>query len=309
MPRPATLVGLCVVFGITTGGATCTRRPSTPVFPPPPPVSFSPAPTLSEVAAAVNRTDDVSMLSTTSATVRVASMPKLPKLRATVHARRERDFRLKADLPVVLGSGIDLGSNADRFWFETPERLSRTLYWSDHHRFRHTGARTVLPVDPTWFMQAMGLARVNPDAVIAGPMVRSDGLLEIRENVPMPGGDHSRVLYVEPEGGYVTDQWVINEQNLVVARSEARGHVYYPIPGASGGTTGCVLPHHVRIHLTPPGGQEVELEFDIARYTINQLLSGDANLFVMPTTAANRVDLASNFVPPVAQRPSVYSRH
>ena len=258
------------------------RREPSIVYPPPPQV-FTELPSVDELAAAVNRTDSIQQLSTNSASVDVLSMPRLPKLTATVNLERDRRFRMKASLPVVLGAGMDLGSNDERFWFEVPEGISKTLYYARHDRYRQQLSRAILPVDPTWLISAMGLVHLDPSTVVAGPIIRSDGLLEVRSALPMPNGDYQQVYFIEPSAGYVTHQFLYAPPGQLVATSLASNHRYYD-------QQQCALPHRMQFKLIPNAGPPLEMQIDVGSYAVNQLLSGDPNLFVMPQTS-QQVDL------------------
>ena len=49
----------------------------------------------------------------------------------------------------------------------------------------------------------------------------------------------------------------------------------------------------VTVNLTPASGPPLSLRIDIGSYAVNQLLSGDPQLFVMPQSAAKMVDLTT----------------
>ena len=271
---------------LVCGGATCNRFAGG-TLPPPPPVLVDDAPSLTDVAAAVNRSRLVDQLSTGAMRVRLTSAPQLPELRGTMSARRDRDFRLRAKLPVMLGSAIDLGSNATSFWIQAPGPTGRrTLYHADHEIFRRSMRRDLLPVDPTWVMDALGLAAIDPNAVVAGPHRREDGLIEVRSIVAMPDGNYDRVLYIEPRGGYVTTQIMIDPAGRTIAAAHSTQHVYYPI-----GDAGVVLPHRVDLQLSPPGGESIAMQIRIDQYAVNQLISSDPRLFEMPTDASETINL------------------
>lgn len=290
------------ILGMTfvCGGATCARRDTGLVFPPPPPM-LSDTPSLEEVTVALRRTDAVRQLATNSASVDVLTMPSLPTLSATMQVQRERDFRLRASLPVVMGAGLDLGSNRELFWFEVPEGIRRTLYYARHEEYREQLPRAVLPVDPSWLMEAIGLVDLDPELVVAGPVPREDGKLEIRSTVPMPRGDYQRVLYVANPGGFVTHQFLYEPGGRLVAVSEASNHRFYDTPG-------CALPHRIRFELMPADDPPLAMQIDIGGYLVNQLLSDDPGLFTMPTGAAKTEDLTRMGGPPgVASAPSHYS--
>jgi hypothetical protein len=288
--RTFSWIGILMV-GFVSGGATCARRES--MIPmPPPPVVLSDTPTLEELAETANRTASVRQLSSNSATVTVLSMPKLPRLtNATLHLERDQRFRLRASLPIVLGAGVDMGSNDEMFWFEVPESIgTKTLYYARHEQYRQQLERAVLPVDPTWVMDALGLVQVDPATVVAGPVRRSDGKLEIRSTLAMPDGTYQRVCMIQPGAGYVTDQLLYGPRGTLIAQSRASEHVYYD-------AVQCALPHRVEVKLTPLAGEPLEMRIEVGSYAVNQLLSGDPNLFAMPQTASNAVDLTTLSMP------------
>lgn len=279
---------LMIVF--SSGGATCARRDAVSPYPPPP-VVLEQTPTLEELTGLVNRTDSISQLSSNSATVTVLSMPRVPRLtNATLHLQRARQFRLRASLPIMLGAGVDMGSNDEVFWFEVPEGISKTLYYARHEEYQQQLRRAILPVDPTWVMDALGLVRIDPGLVVRGPVERQDGKLEIRSTVPMPDGVYQRVLLVDARGGYVTDQMLYAPGGDLVAQCQSSKHVYYE-------AAECPLPHQVELHLSPAVGTPLSMRIEVASYSINQLLSDEPNLFSMPQTAANAVDLTTLAAP------------
>ena len=287
--RPLTAAAILATV-MLTGGATCNRRVASP-FPPPPPVAISAAPTLPEITTAINRSQNVRELSCNNAAIEITSMPSLPKLSATMHARRDRDLRLRAKVPLVLGSGIDIGSNRDQFWFEVPEGVRKVMYHARHDQYAATPARQILPVDPTWFIDAIGLTEIDPATVIAGPLRRSDGAIEIHTTMPDQPG--LRIAYIDPAAGYVTDQFIYDGQNRLIARSTASEAVYYPT-----GDSGVVLPHQVELALAPESGPPLTMTIKVGSYSVNQLLSGEQDLFDMPASS-NAINLAA-FSPPTS---------
>lgn len=275
------VLALCAcVIAISVSG--CVRQVAV-VDVPPPPALFDTTPDIVALAAAVNRTDAIRELSTNSASVDVLSMTAVPKLTANMHLQRDRNFRLKASIPIIMGSGIDLGSNADEFWFEVPEGMTQTLYHANHQQYAAHLDRAILPVDPSWMIDAIGLARLDPDTVLAGPVTRTDGMIEVRNAVSTPAGTYQRVCFIEPTAGYITHLFLYSPRGRLVAKSHATAHQYYE-------SVNSVLPHRVKMELFPSSGPPLAMQLDVASYSVNQLLSGDPQLFAMPATR-NRVDL------------------
>lgn len=282
---------LILSVGFVSGGATCARRGPAQIFPPPPPI-LSATPPLQEVVAAVNRTSVIRELSSNSTTVDVVSEPTIPKLSAIIALRKEKEFRLRASVPVI-GTSMDMGSNNALFWFEVPESMSsRTLYYASHEQYQNQLHRAVLPVDPTWVMDSLGLVQIDPSTVTQGPIRTQDGKLAIvsslnnRNNSALTstGGGFQRVCYIDAQAGHVTDQMMYSPTGQLIARSSASNHQFYP-------DQQCSLPHTIEIELLPPGAKPMQLRIDVGSYAINQILSGDPNLFTMPQGANNVVDL------------------
>ena len=260
-------------------------RREAPLPYPPAPQVLTETPSAQDVIGAVNRTSAIQKLSTNSSSVEVLSWPSLPPLTSsTINLQREKNFRLKAKIPLLLGSGLDMGSNDQQFWFEVPEGVSRTLYHANHDAYRTQMDRAILPVDPSWLMDALGLVQIDPNTIVAGPVSRPDGKLEVRNTINTPTGTYQRVCFIDAAGGFVTDQFLYSPTGALIANSAATDHRFYE-------DAGCVLPHSVTLRLQPNVGPALALKIEVGSYAINQFLSGDPNLFVMPKSASKAIDL------------------
>ncbi len=277
------LVALVTLW--VAGGATCHRR-TAKVNQLPPPQVFNGLPSLDELAQVVNRTDSIQQLSSNSVSVEVPSMSYVPRLSSSLNIDRPKQFRMRASVPLLLGTGIDLGSNNELFWFEVPEAMTQTLYYARHDQYQHQAVRSILPVDPSWFVEALGLVHLDPAQVVEGPILRTDGRLEVRSMMPYPDGLYSRVCVIEPTAGYVTDQILYGPNGKQIAAASGSNHRYYA-------DQQCALPHAVQVRLVPDVGPPLELKLEIGNYAVNQLLSGDPQLFTMPQTARQQVNLSN----------------
>lgn len=282
------------------GGATCYRQTRKASPYPPPPQVFNGVPSVEELAEVMNRTDAITQLSSNSISVEVPSMSNVPRLSATLALERPRRFRMRASVPLLLGAGMDLGSNDEIFWFEVPEGMTQTLYYARHDQYKQQSVRSILPVDPSWFVDALGLVHLDVAQVVEGPIMRTDGRLEVRSMLSYPDGLYSRVCVIEPTAGYVTDQILYGPNGKMVAGASASNHRFYP-------DQNCALPHLVHVRLMPDGGPPLELKLTVGNYAVNQILSGDPQLFTMPTTASQQIDLSRlgnpNFVSPMTSAP------
>lgn len=263
----------------------------------PPPVVFETAPRIEEVIAAVNRTDAITQMQSTSTTVELLDSPlPVSRLSATLALERPRRFRLRASLPIMLGAGLDVGSNDELFWMQYPDNgVHQTLLYARHDEFRQQMTHSPLPVDPTWLIEALGLVHIDPELVTEGPVQRGDGALEVRTSVPTASGTYQRVLLIDSSAGFVSGQYLYGPTGELVASANASEHRYYPEHRV-------VLPHSVQIQLQPKVGPPMGLQIEIGSYALNQLLGEDPRLFEIPTGSHQAIDL-SRLSPSVAPPP------
>lgn len=278
------------------GGAACGRQQRVQDFQRPP-IVFDQPPTLEELVQSVNRTNAVRELQSNAATIKAPLMSDRA-LNATLVLRRDTQFRLKGKLSPLPQTLVDLGSNEHVFWLRVPEGMQQVLYYADHEEYARQSQRMILPVNPTWLMDALGLAQIHLDEVTEGPTRRPDGQLEIRCQKTMPDGEYRMVYVIADRTGVVSEQYVYGPSGQLVARAIASDHRYYE-------SAQCSIPHAIRIDLQPIAGPPLALEVKIGQYSVNQILSNDPLLFAMPEGAGEKINLVqqSRVPPPSPQMP------
>ena len=257
---------------ITGGGASCARHQPLSVYLPPPTV-FNQTPSTAQLAELINRTDQVSRMQSNSATVQVTTMPSLPRLSANIAMQRSQRIRIQAAIPMLPGSGLDLGSNDQKYWMKVPAMAGGQLYYAP----QQTNApfpSEMLSVEPVWLIDALGLARIDLGVPHSEPILASDGLLEIRSPAIVGGTVGQRLLRIDSKSGVIRQQILTGNDGRLRARAVADGFEYYPEGQFA-------LPHRVDLQLYV-GGQPLEMQIDVSRWVVNQLLTDDANLFQMP---------------------------
>lgn len=289
-----------IAFALTVtwvaGGASCYRGKSVNDFSPPPEI-FSGAPTRQEITNAINRTDGVTKLHSNSATIKVLSRPLLPSLRANLAIERPRRIRMRASLPVVMGSGMDLGSNEELFWMKIPEGMGTSLYFARHADYQQQLQRAILPVDPTWLIDALGMTHVDESQIESGPTERADGQYEIKIAQTMADGVYHRVLTVDARQGVVTELLLYGPDNRLLANATCDDFRFLK-------EANCSLPHNVQLRLTPNGWEPMALKIEVGSYSVNQLLSDDPRLFAMPEDGHERPIDLTRIQPPGTPLPS-----
>ncbi|MEL7335240.1 MAG: hypothetical protein AAFN70_03450, partial [Planctomycetota bacterium] len=266
------LVALTLVW--FAGGATCSKRNPNGDLPLPPQIfeALQP-PSADEITRAINRTDSIRQLSTSTASVKMENVTMAPTLNTQLAIDRPHSFRLIGTH--LIGKLLDMGSNADRFWLEfPPQGTSQVIYFAENAAYQRQLQRSVLPVTPAWFIDALGLVHVDPQQVVGQPQTKPDGTIHLATTLNMPDGTYHRVIVLNGRSGIITEQHLHDPAGRLIASCFATDHRYYQ-------SEDCSLPHTVRVRLFPAAGDPIVLRLEIGTWAINQIINGDPNLFVM----------------------------
>jgi hypothetical protein len=182
-----------------------------------------------------------------------------------------------------IGPEVDLGSNDELLWFWIKHMPSPAMFYCRHEEFGASAARQIMPVEPEWLIQAMGVVTFDAGDQIEGPFPVGKGRLEIRSKSRMPDAGSSRITIVDDSRGVVLEEHVYDAQRNRLASAVLSKHQRDPVSGAT-------LPHHVEIQWPPAN---LSLSIDMPDLQINQLTSGSNDLFTKPSYSGfNEVDLA-----------------
>lgn len=249
-----------------SAGATCNRMRRAPEALTP--TAFAAPPTLAEIIYAVNaNTGRVQSLQTDSASL---SIPGYPSLRATIAMERPRRLRLRANF-LGLGPELDVGSNDEIVWFWAKSNPEPAVYYARHEQLAATPLQPLVPLDPTWLMDAFGLVQIEPAGPHDGPVTRADGSLEIRSRWGR-SGEYVRTLVIDGKYGWIVQQYVTDSAGQVVVAAKAANYRYDPLVSVS-------LPHHVEIQV--PRAQ-LAFVVDVSQYSVNQLAGDPRQLWSLP---------------------------
>jgi hypothetical protein len=230
---------------------------------------LSAAPTLEEVIQVVNRNSgQIQSFTTSKASV---SAPGLPSLRANLAFQRPRRLRLRADL--LASSEIDLGSNDEVFWFWAKRNQTPGVMYCRHDQYAGSQTRQVLPVEPDWLIEALGVVELDPALPHEGPRQLPGDRLEIRTIRNTAQGPMTKVTVVHGSQGWVLEQHMLDAQGRLVASAVASGHQADPL-------TGVVMPRTVNIKC--PAAQ-FSARIDLGDVQINRLATNQTELWQMPT--------------------------
>lgn len=278
---------LLAIVVASSGG--CLHRQLAPQVDPPLPVVFQQPPSLSGLIEAVNANSDrVYDLQTNSGHLQAAG---LPRVRATLRVERPQRMRLQGTL--VTSPVLDLGSNDELFWLwfsGEPVRYAR------HSQFATSVARQVIPVEPSWVIETLGLVHLDPGAPHRGPYQRPDGTLELHTPIPTAAGEVVRVLAIHPQHGVITEVQVRDAQGVLLASARSSRHVRDQ-------ASGVILPRKVELALIGSQLPISQVTFEADHYTVNQLRAMGVNPALWNPPPGASEDLGDpRLLMPTAQR-------
>ena len=237
-------------------------------------------PTLGDVVQVVNDNNaKIRTLFTTDATLTVTGAPSL---RANLALERQKKLRLRAETALT-GAEVDLGSNDDLFWFWVRRNPPPTIYYCRHSQFEQSAAKQMVPIDPVFLFDALGLAWFDPSLQHSPPQRNAQGRLEITTQLPGPTGTKSKKTVVDEARGWVMEQHLYDERGVLIASAMTNRHTIDLASGA-------VVPQEIDV-VWP--ATQFRLKFDVKQWTVNNTPADPAQLYTMPTVAGwSVVDLA-----------------
>jgi len=265
------LLLLLVVF--CGSGATCSRslrNPFMPQGPPSPDVLLAGA-SLDQVISAVNlNAGRVQSYQTNNASITIPGMTAIPILRGNIVAQRPGRLRLQAST-ALLGPEVDMGSNDELFWFWVKRNEPPALYFSRHDQFVGSAAQQVMPIDPKWVLDAIGMAQFSPQDQHQGPLPHGDGTLEILSIIQSPTGTLTKSTVIDARKAWVLEQHIYDSRGQLLVSTRASRHRYYPGVNVS-------LPQEVEIRVP---SMPLALTIDVGTVYINQVADNPA-LWALP---------------------------
>lgn len=259
---------LLVAVGLAgLSGASCQNL--VPQLAGPQPRALPPAPTLEQVIRVVNHNNSqIYSFSTTNASL---SGPGVPTLHASLAFERPRRFRLRADTAVT-GPELDLGSNDELFWFWCKRNQPPAVYFCRHDQFAGSQARQMIPIDPNWLVEALGIGQLDPCLPHQGPFVLPGDRLEIRTIRETPEGPTTKSTIIDAARGWVVEQHVYDALGRPVASSVLSRHRRDPV-------FNLVMPTVAKVNFPAAG---LSLRLDLGNVQINHLPGNPAALWTIP---------------------------
>ena len=216
---------LTVVAALPTSGcrALCEQVRWCPFCPPE--CQLAENATAGEIIAHINaNADRLYSWRSTSARIRARAEGGLPvTLSANIAIARPRQFRLRAS---QLGSNeVDLGSNAERFWFWVRRSEQPYVITVGHNDLPRVRKQLSLPFEPDWLIEALGVSPLaEGEWSVASSRPSQHRLTLVAERRSPRGGRVRRQLVVDTCLGVVIEQSLYDETGRLIAQATLDDH-------------------------------------------------------------------------------------
>jgi hypothetical protein len=251
------------------------------------------APTSASLVSYLNKqADKMSVLETNDISIVThVQGRRMPGLTGFMVCEKPRNFRLQGD--AVSTTYVDIGSNNDQFWFWVKDGEAPLYYcnYSDYDR----GTKLPLPFQPEWVVQALGMAKFDPngkyrveqkgntyelieDTMLQGQPARKITVFNAR-NVTEEQPQVMAHIVQDSRTGKIICQATIKRMRSTDYRNEqGAGRAFYP----------------AEVMLEWPS-EQLSMTMKIGRATVNHKMSNAeaSRYFTLPNwTGLKRIDLA-----------------
>jgi len=238
------------------------------------------SPSLADIAMVVNQNAaHVQSLYASEVKIKGSRLPTVSAKLAYVARRR---FRLVAET-ALSGVEVDLGSNDELFWFWAKRGDPPALFFCRHDRYQTSAASQLMPIDPQWVIDSMGLTTLDLRMQHNGPVALGDGRFSIETLLRRPSGTWTRTIIVDSKLGAVVEQHLRDPLGRLVTSSVTSEHHRDVLNEVT-------LPG--RIELSWPDA-DFTLAIDVSDWEVNYPVERPAELWRMPREITDQViDLA-----------------
>ncbi|MDR1959742.1 MAG: hypothetical protein LBQ54_11990 [Planctomycetaceae bacterium] len=249
-------------------------RKTTPTLP----TVLSDSPQPMEIVNAVNANSlQMKNFVTNNATIHINNSP-IPISNCSLAFERSRKFRAMGSTAVT-GPLFDLGSNEELFWIWGKSGMDNAMYYCRHAQYPTCPARNLIPIDPDWLIESMGIVNFKMDGSEQHellPRASGNGPYVIQTTRTTPGGVFKKRTVIDRNTACVLSQTLYGPNNQIVAIAESPEHKADP-------TTNIIYPRSVQMtFVTSSETFHVRLDLGNVQFNVTQL---NQDAFIMPDYA------------------------
>jgi hypothetical protein len=264
------VIAIAVSLACCISCARSLRNPFASAGPPAPDLLVAAAP-LDQIIAAVNaNAQKIRTYQTNNASIEIPGALGIPTLRGNIAVERPGRVRLQASTALT-GPEVDLGSNEELFWFWVKRNEPPQVYFARHSQIVGSAAQQLMPIDPQWLQDALGLAEFKPTDRHEGPLPLGKDRVEIKSYIQSASGPLVKRTVIDSTKAWVIEQHLYDAAGKPLASAVAKNHRYYPETQVS-------LPQEIDIRIPPA---ELAMTIDVGTVELNRLAS-NAAMFAIP---------------------------
>jgi hypothetical protein len=247
-----------------------------------PPLITAQHPTLEQITSAINRNSmAIRNMTTDNASISVPGV--LWPVQSRLTFERPKRLRIQGSATTLGGQEIDFGSNDTLFWLWV-RRLPGEMWYCRHDQFPICPVRSSVPIEPDWFIEALGVIEFRAEDQHEGPVTTDDGHWAIISRRQTPSGQFVKRTIINAQNGWVIRQEMYSPQNELVALAISSDHRYDK-------GTGVLYARRVEVQCR---GAEGKMTIDLGTPSFNVTTPFASDMFIMPTFDGYRaVDLCA----------------
>ena len=168
-----------------------------------------------------------------------------------------------------------MGSNDEMFWFWVRRSQPPAIFYCRYDQFATCPARAMIPVEPEWLIDALGVGQLDPGLPYQGPpRALPHDRLELRAIRETPNGPTTKITIIDAVTAWILEQYVFDAQGHLRASSIAEGY-------RCDTATRLAMPTAVRIFVPP----QFSLRIELGHVQVNSLPDHPTDLWMMPRLA------------------------
>ncbi|MBR5760075.1 MAG: hypothetical protein IKX88_15925 [Thermoguttaceae bacterium] len=236
-------------------------------------------PSFSEFIGVVNKnTAKINSVHFPNARVGVAT--QYGTANCTISYDKPNKFRMVGVSSSLGGRFIDLGCTGSTFWYWTKDDDANSVYTCDLDKFVGSELSRLLPLDPTWFPEALGIVTINEEDLLEAPTDNKDGTFRTKVKRTRPDGVYTEYIYFKPETAAIVRQDVQDPRGRTIVSVRCQNHQYLK-------DLDLVLPDSLIVDCIDA---DMKLDFSLREPIVND--SSKLLSFEIPTDSARQVDMS-----------------
>ena len=174
--------------------------------------------------------------------------------------------------PVTNAPELDLGSNDELFWLWVRQNEPPAMFVCRHDQFAFSNARQIIPVEPEWLIEALGLVHFDPNEPLEGPFPVHGDRVEIHSKKQSMLGELKKVTVVDLWEGTVVEQDLYTPDTKLLAISRTSHFTHESQSSAA-------LPRSIDIEW--PTAQ-LSFHLDVTDWLVNAIAPNNMSLWTKP---------------------------